>query len=47
VSADRKNELLDRTKKLIEAVKFARATANETPVTQQSIGKPIFDFLFK
>lgn len=42
----RKDELLERVDKLIEAVKFAREEANSTEVTQQHAGASVFEFLF-
>ena len=44
--ATRVNELRDRVEKLQAAVKQAREQANEIEVTDQKVGKPIFDYLF-
>ncbi|WP_165985599.1 hypothetical protein [Streptomyces sp. YIM 98790] len=44
--ARRVNELLERTEKLQQAVKFAREEANGTEVTDQRAGDPVFGYLF-
>ena len=44
--AQRVNELLERVEKLQTAVKFARAEANGTIVTEQTIGAAVFGYLF-
>lgn len=44
--ATRVNELRERVEKLQAAVQQAREKANEIEVTDQQIGKPIFDYLF-
>lgn len=44
--AARVNELLARVEQLQEAVKFAREEANNFEVTDQKVGKVLFDFLF-
>lgn len=45
VPAARQRELLDRVRKLQEAVKVAREEANGTVVTDVHIGKKVFDYL--
>lgn len=42
-----KNQMLDRVRKLIDAVKMARAKANDIPVVNQKVGKELFDFVFR
>ncbi len=44
--AARVAELLERVRKLQEAVKFAREEANNLEVDEQHIGEAIFDYLF-
>ena len=41
----RKVQLLDRVRKLLDAVRFARAAANKIEVTDVKEGKVIFDYL--
>lgn len=41
-----KHELLQRVRKLQEAVKFAREEANAIPATDRTVSKSVFDFLF-
>lgn len=41
-----KVKLVEKTKKLIDAVKFARETANNIDVKQVSVSQKIFDYLF-
>jgi len=45
ISADRKKQLRDRIKTLLNAVKFARAEANSTEVDRREVGAKIFDYL--
>ena len=45
--AARKHELLRRVEDLLTAVKFAREAANNTEVTDQVAGKPVFDWLYR
>jgi hypothetical protein len=45
-SAERKQELIDRVETLQVAVKNAREEANNLDVTDQTVGKRIFDYLF-
>lgn len=45
ISAARKQELLDRVDKLINAVKYAREQANDREITDKKVGKHVFDFL--
>jgi uncharacterized protein YfkK (UPF0435 family) len=45
--ASRVAELLERVRKLQDAVKFAREEANGIEVSEQKIGAKIFDFIFK
>ncbi|MEV3855632.1 hypothetical protein AB0J38_15045 [Streptomyces sp. NPDC050095] len=44
--ARRVSQLLDRVEKLQQAVKFAREEANAAEVTDQSVGDPVFGYLF-
>lgn len=44
--AKRINELVERVEKLQQAVKFAREEANNADVTEQKVGKKVFDYLF-
>jgi hypothetical protein len=46
LESDRVRELQRRVRVLLEAVKQARTTANETEVTEQRVGRQIFDYLF-
>jgi len=46
IPAKEKNELLERVKKLQEAVKFAREEANSMTVEQQKEGGSVFKYLF-
>ena len=46
VSASRKQELLEKVDKLINAVKFAREEANSITVTDKPVGAAVFNFLF-
>lgn len=41
-----KAEMLERVRKLQEAVKMAREQANSIDVTKQSVAEPVFDYLF-
>lgn len=44
--ADRKQELLERTEKLLKAVKFAREEANSMEAPRQVIGEVVMDYIF-
>lgn len=44
--AKEKNEILERVRRLHEAVVKAREDANSVDVTQVSVGKEVFDYLF-
>ncbi|MBL7494303.1 hypothetical protein I6A60_09980 [Frankia sp. AgB1.9] len=44
--AERRTQLLDRVVRLAEAVKVARESANLFDVTDQTVGRPVFDYLF-
>jgi hypothetical protein len=46
VPGARKQELLDRATKVLEAVKFAREKANTREVTDRSAGSEIFGYIF-
>lgn len=46
ISGQRKQELLDRVDKLINAVKFAREEANSTTVEDKAVGGSTFRYLF-
>jgi hypothetical protein len=46
IPSDEKKQLQKRVNDLIKATKFAREQANETTAPAQSVGKPIFDFVF-
>lgn len=46
LSQTEKNTMLDRIRQLQDAVKIARAEANEIEVEQEKVGKRIFDFIF-
>ena len=41
----RKEELLNKTNKLIDAVKVAREEANNQAVVEQKVGTQLFDYL--
>lgn len=43
--AERRTELLERVDQLMVAVKFAREEANQHEVTDQEIGRELFDFI--
>lgn len=45
IQTSRRNELVVRVEKLIDAVRFAREAANTTPVTDIHVGETIFGFL--
>ncbi len=47
IPAKEKNELLERVRKLQEAVKFAREEANGMDVEQQRIGEAILKYVFQ
>lgn len=42
-----KRKLLERVKALIDAVKFARETANDTVIEQVTVGDKLFAYLYK
>ncbi|ONH24790.1 hypothetical protein [Pseudofrankia asymbiotica] len=44
--ADRRRQLVDRVVALAEAVKVAREAANQFEVTDQTVGRQVFDYLF-
>jgi hypothetical protein len=44
--ADRRRQLADRVVVLAEAVKVAREAANQFEVTDQTVGRQVFDYLF-
>lgn len=46
VSASRKQELLEKTDKLINAVKYAREEANSIEVTDKPVAASVFGYLF-
>lgn len=46
MSQKEKNTLLDRTRQLQDAVKVARAEANEIEIEQQKVGTQVFGFIF-
>lgn len=46
MSAQEKNEILQRVKKLQDAVKVARETANASEVEKQKMGEALFSYLF-
>jgi vacuolar-type H+-ATPase subunit I/STV1 len=46
IPVTRRNELLERVDKLIQAVKFAREEANQYEVTDEDAAGPIFRYLF-
>lgn len=45
-AAQEKNEIIQRVRRLQEAVKFAREQANSMEVDQKKIGNKVFDFVF-
>lgn len=45
VTQERKQELLERTDQLIQAVKFAREEANSADIVDQRVGESIFRYL--
>lgn len=47
IPAQQKSEMLDRVRKLHEAVLRAREAANAIDITDVKIGKPILDFVFE
>jgi hypothetical protein len=47
VTNTRKKELVDRTSKLIDAVKIAREKANSSETVETKVGEKIFDFILK
>lgn len=46
IPADNKKGMLDRVRKLQEAVKYAREEANQTEVVDLKTGKPIMEYVF-
>jgi hypothetical protein len=46
ITKARRDALVERADTLLRAVKFAREEANDTEVSDETIGKTIFDFLF-
>ncbi len=46
LAAQEKNEMVQRVRRLQEAVKFAREEANSMEVEQVKIGSKVFDFVF-
>lgn len=46
VAAGRKNLLLERVEKVVEAVKFAREEANNREVNNISVGRKLFGYVF-
>lgn len=46
MSAFRVRELIDRTRKLLEAVKFAREDANSMNITEQHAGERLLNYVF-
>lgn len=46
IPATEKSTLLERVGRLIDAVKFARETANMSEVTQVNVSSPLFKYLF-
>ena len=46
LAAQEKNEIIERLRRLQEAVKFAREEANSMEVEQVTIGNKVFDFVF-
>lgn len=47
IPAKRRNELLERARKLKEAIVLAREQANTAEATPVSLGKPVLDYLFQ
>jgi hypothetical protein len=47
ISVVQKNEMVKRIEKMIEAVKIARAKANNVDVVNIALGKKIFDYIQK
>lgn len=45
LTVKRVSQLTERVEALLQAVKFAREAANSAKVTDQRVGKPIFDYL--
>ncbi len=45
--AGRKQELIERIERLVDAVKFARERANATPAPRREVGERLFEFLFQ
>jgi hypothetical protein len=45
ITAQRRNELIERVVKVRDAVKFAREAANSIEVEHRRIGKALFDYL--
>ena len=46
LAAQEKNEIIERIRRLQEAVKFAREEANSMEVEQVTVGNKVFDFVF-
>lgn len=46
IPATEKSNLLERVGRLVDAVKFARETANMSEVTSVNVSQPLFKFLF-
>jgi len=46
LAAQEKNEIIERIRRLQEAVKFAREEANSMEVDNVTIGNKVFDFVF-
>jgi len=44
--ADKKVNIVDRLGKVLEAVKFARETANSAEAAKQEVGETVFSFIF-
>lgn len=44
--AQERNQILERIRRLQEAVKFAREEANNQEVQQVELGAKVFDFVF-
>ena len=44
LAAQEKNEIIERIRRLQEAVKFAREEANSMEVEQVTVGNKVFDF---
>lgn len=47
VTQERRQELLERVDRLVQAVKFAREEANTETVEDVKVGKQVFDYLFR